>query len=79
MDLKEYNQLQIDEMEKHKWIESEKAGYDVGPAAHIDWVKKYAAQFRETHPINEESQSADDKLTTEEKMKADNGVSTDIS
>lgn len=34
-------------MLKHKWIESEKAGYDVGDCAFIDWIKKYAAIFRE--------------------------------
>ena len=52
MDLKEYNMRQIDEIEKHKWIESEKAGHDLGEAARIDWVKKYAAKFREEHPID---------------------------
>lgn len=53
MDLKTYNRMQIDEMEKHKWIESEKAGHDLGEAARIDWVKKYAKQFREEHPVED--------------------------
>ena len=74
MDLKEYNMRQIDEIEKHKWIESEKAGHDLGEAARIDWVKKYAAKFREENPLDEPS----DKLPTENELKADNGVSTDI-
>lgn len=72
MDLKEFNQLQIDEMEKHKWIESEKAGYDLGEAARIDWVKKYAAKFREEH-------SKTDKLPSDENSKATDGLSEDIS
>ncbi len=72
MDLKEFNQLQIDEMEKHKWIESEKAGYDLGEAARIDWVKKYAAKFREEH-------STTDKLPSDENSKATDGLSEDIS
>ncbi len=54
LSLKEYNQLQIVEMEKHKWIESEKAGRDLGPAAYRDWVSKWAAKFREEHEVVEE-------------------------
>lgn len=38
---------QILEINKHRWIESEKAGYDVGEEwAAMDWVSKYAAKFR---------------------------------
>ena len=33
-------------MEIHKWIQSEKARRDLGPDALMDWVEKYAAQFR---------------------------------
>lgn len=72
MDLKKHNQMQIEEMEKHKWIESEKAGYDLGEAARIDWVKKYAAKFREEHADT-------DKLPSDENLKATDGVSEDIS
>jgi len=35
------------EILKHKWIESEKAGYDLGDKAVWDWVQKYAHEFRE--------------------------------
>lgn len=34
------------EMEKHKWIESEKHGYDLGNTAVKDWIDKYAATYR---------------------------------
>lgn len=37
------------EMEKHKWIESEKAGYDLGNGAIQDWIAKYAKRFREEY------------------------------
>lgn len=39
---------QIEEIEKYKWIESEKVGYDIGmqKACH-DWIGKFAKQFRE--------------------------------
>ena len=44
--LKEYNQMQMQEMDRHKWIESEKAGCDLGDLCLIDWVKKHAHQYR---------------------------------
>jgi hypothetical protein len=32
----------------HKWIESEKAGYDIGfERALVDWILKYRAAWRE--------------------------------
>ncbi|GJQ58568.1 MAG: hypothetical protein D8M57_09130 [Candidatus Scalindua sp. AMX11] len=34
-------QIYIDEMEKHKWIESEKAGYDLGGNVLIEWILRY--------------------------------------
>lgn len=37
---------QLEEMKKYKWIESEKAGRDLGDAAIIDWIHLYAAEFR---------------------------------
>ena len=37
----------VDAFKSHRWIESEKAGHDLGRAAALDWVLKYAAQWRE--------------------------------
>ncbi|PWB70034.1 hypothetical protein C3F09_09640 [candidate division GN15 bacterium] len=37
---------QASEIMKHKWIESEKAGTDLGDTAVLDWVKKHAGQWR---------------------------------
>jgi hypothetical protein len=37
---------QCAEVQRHKWIESEKAGKDLGPAAIMDWISKHAAGFR---------------------------------
>jgi len=45
MDLKEYLEFQTREIERHKWIESEKAGKDLGMEAAIDWILKYADLF----------------------------------
>ena len=45
MNLKEYLEFQDREIERHKWIESEKAGRDLGKDAAIDWILKYADVF----------------------------------
>ena len=37
---------EIQEMLKHKWIESEKAGCDLGQQALFDWINKYAGRWR---------------------------------
>jgi len=45
--LLQFNTLQIEEINRHKWIESEKCGYDVGLIyASLDWIHKHAKQFR---------------------------------
>lgn len=38
---------QVHEIEIYKWLESEKAGHDLGEAAVKEWIAKYAKQFRE--------------------------------
>jgi hypothetical protein len=38
---------ELEEILKHKWIESEKVGYDLGDQAVWDWVQKYAHEFRD--------------------------------
>ena len=38
-----------EEILKHKWIESEKLGYDVGfEKALLDWTMKYRPKWRQT-------------------------------
>ncbi len=37
---------QAKEIMKHKWIESEKAGIDLGDSAVLDWVRKHACEWR---------------------------------
>ena len=44
----DYMKAQADEIRKHKWIESEKAGLDLGEQACLEWVRKYARNFRES-------------------------------
>ncbi|MGD9818383.1 MAG: hypothetical protein AB7V04_06750, partial [Desulfomonilaceae bacterium] len=57
MDLKRYLETQNSEIQRHKWIESEKAGKDLGVDAVIDWIKKYADAFSEDYYNNNESES----------------------
>lgn len=41
------DELALNEIRKHKWIESEKLGREIGFAsAAIDWIQKYGAEFR---------------------------------
>jgi len=40
------NKDQIREIKKHKWIESEKAGRDLGNQAALDWVVNHAENWR---------------------------------
>ena len=47
MELNEFIRLQIEEIKKHRWIESEHAGHDLSSEAELDWIHKYAALFRE--------------------------------
>jgi hypothetical protein len=42
-------QAERDEILKHKWIESEKAGHDIGfERALTDWIVKHRAKWRKT-------------------------------
>ena len=42
-----FMQDQCQEICIHKWIESQKAGQDLGPQAVRDWITKHAKSFRE--------------------------------
>ncbi len=44
-EFQEFMAAQKEEIEKHKWIESEKAGYDIGIRACFEWVEKHAENF----------------------------------
>jgi len=40
------NREEINQMNRHKWLESEKARYDLGQEAYFDWIRRYAVIFR---------------------------------
>ncbi len=55
-ELREYNAKQIEEIQKYKWIESEKVGYDIGELkAAVDWIRQYSSAFREAYKDNPQS------------------------
>ena len=47
-EFKTYLTAQREEILKHRWIESEKAGYDVGQVAVEEWIKTHAKKFRDS-------------------------------
>ena len=54
MDLKRYLEIQSREIDRHKWIESEKAGKDLGMDAAIDWIMKYADAFSDEYSFEKD-------------------------
>lgn len=49
----------IEEIQRHQWIESEKAGYDVGfEKASEDWLNRYAQAWMDYHWPARKSSSA---------------------
>ena len=48
-DFQQFMLDQCDEMKRHKWIESEKAGRDLGNQAIREWICKYAKEYRRNY------------------------------
>jgi hypothetical protein len=46
-DFSYFMQAQAEEIRKYKWIESEKAGKDLGANCCHEWIAKYAKIFRD--------------------------------
>lgn len=45
-------QAERDEILRHKWIESEKAGYDIGfERALTDWIVKHRSKWRRSRQL----------------------------
>jgi hypothetical protein len=48
----------IEEINRHRWIESEKAGFDVGfEKASIDWLENFSKAWMDYHMPNRKSPS----------------------
>ena len=46
VDFKEMIDAEKQEMERYRWTESERVGYDVGKPIYLDWIMKYAGDWR---------------------------------
>ena len=47
--------LEREEILKHKWLESEKVGHDIGfEKALLDWIVKYRARWRASRQKNQQ-------------------------
>ena len=50
-------QAEREEILKHKWIESEKAGHDIGfEQALTDWIVRYRSKWRKTRQAHTANQ-----------------------
>ena len=44
------NKKAVEEINRHRWIESEKAGHDIGfETASADWLEKFSAAWMQYH------------------------------
>ena len=44
------NKKVVEEINRHRWIESEKAGHDVGfETASVDWLQKFSTAWMQYH------------------------------
>lgn len=59
MSMKRLMEAQVDEMLRHKWIESEKAGRDLGDACMLQWIREHAADFRHAYNLSHMSRLDD--------------------
>jgi hypothetical protein len=52
------NKQAVEEINRHRWIESEKAGYDIGfEAASLDWLERFSAAWMDYHMPQRKSPS----------------------
>ncbi len=53
----------IEEINRHLWIESEKAGYDIGfERAAEDWLKRFSGEWIKYHMSKENSENKENKI-----------------
>ena len=64
----EYLQQQKEEIDRYKWLESEKAGYDKGDEAVKDWIDKYAKKFRKEWEQKDVQKAKEELITLEKKL-----------
>jgi hypothetical protein len=79
MDRKELLNLPevVEEIKRHLWIESEKAGYDIGfDSAADDWLKKYSQDWMQYHLPGQKADGPKNGKSKAEPAKKRNGKVT---
>ena len=67
------NKQALEEINRHRWIESEKAGYDIGfESASMDWLEKFSSAWMQYHMPQRKSsaQSTSGKTSKPAKRRA---------
>ncbi len=58
------NKKVVEEIDRHRWIESEKAGHDVGfDRASTDWLERFSQAWMDYHMPKQKPSSGDPKST----------------
>ena len=66
------NKKAVEEINRHQWIESEKAGYDIGfETASVDWLGKFSAAWMQYHMPKRKISSGSSKSS--QRTKASSG------
>ena len=56
------NKKAVEEINRHRWIESEKAGHDVGfETASVDWLEKFSIAWMQYHMPKRKTSSRSSK------------------
>ena len=63
------NKKAVEEINRHRWIESEKAGYDIGfETASVDWLEKFSAVWMQYHMPKRKVLSGSSESSTRTKI-----------
>ncbi|HBO98152.1 MAG TPA: hypothetical protein DE315_01585 [Candidatus Omnitrophica bacterium] len=58
------NKKVVEEIDRHRWIESEKAGRDIGfDRASTDWLERFSQAWMDYHMPKQRSSGGDSKNT----------------
>ncbi|MCD4780379.1 MAG: hypothetical protein K8S27_07525 [Candidatus Omnitrophica bacterium] len=69
----------VEEIKRHLWIESEKAGYDIGfDSAADDWFNKYSQDWMRYHLPGEKADGPKNGKSKADPVKGKNGKATAV-
>lgn len=63
------NKKAVEEINRHRWIESEKAGYDIGfETASVDWLERFSAAWMQYHMPHRKTTSRSSKPSASKRI-----------